>query len=321
MASPNSTFTELVSTTLRAHPDEVSDNVSNENALYRWMKDKGHIRSKTGGLTIVMPLDYAENSSFQRFSGYDPLNIQASDVISAAEYSWCQAAIHIAASGRELRVNGGREQIIDLAEARLKNARRTAANNMSVDLYSTGALTNQIGGLGHIITAAGTGTVGGIDSGSYAFWANSFKEAAGTNTISKTTIGGEMMNVWLQCKRGTDKPDLIIASHDFYTLYWESLADLQRFASADKAKKGFDSLKFLTADVIDDNNTNFASTAEKMFFLNTDYLYLIEHSAARWTKMEDKVSVNQDAVVIPLLWQGQLCCSNRKRQGILLDAS
>jgi hypothetical protein len=54
---------------------------------------------------------------------------------------------------------------------------------------------------------------------------------------------------------------------------------------------------------------------------NTDYLYLIEHSAARWTKMEDKVSVNQDAVVIPLLWQGQLCCSNRKRQGILLDAS
>jgi hypothetical protein len=38
---------------------------------------------------------------------------------------------------------------------------RTAANNMSIDLFSSGALTNQMGGLGAIITSDGTGTVGG----------------------------------------------------------------------------------------------------------------------------------------------------------------
>jgi hypothetical protein len=106
-----------------------------------------------------------------------------------------------------------------------------------------------------------------------------------------------------------------------YAMYWESLQDLQRFASADKAEAGFQSLKFASADVIFDSNSNFSATAEKMYFLNTDYLEMVVHSDANWTQAEDKMSVNQDAVVIPLLWMGNLVCSNRSLQGILLDAS
>jgi hypothetical protein len=33
------------------------------------------------------------------------------------------------------------------------------------------------------------------------------------------------------------------------------------------------------------------------------------------------MSVNQDGVVIPILWMGQLCCSNRSLQGVLIDAT
>ena len=61
--------------------------------------------------------------------------MQASDVLSAARYAWVQAAVHVTASGSELRMNAGKEQIIDLAEARLRNALATAANYMSLDLY------------------------------------------------------------------------------------------------------------------------------------------------------------------------------------------
>ena len=43
MASPNSVFTELVTTTLRDHPTAIADNVSGHNALYRRMKDKKRI--------------------------------------------------------------------------------------------------------------------------------------------------------------------------------------------------------------------------------------------------------------------------------------
>jgi hypothetical protein len=68
MASANSTFTELVTTTLRNHRQELKDNVSNRVALLRYMKKKGNYRTEDGGLTIVTPLDYAENGTYQRLT-------------------------------------------------------------------------------------------------------------------------------------------------------------------------------------------------------------------------------------------------------------
>lgn len=321
MASPNSTFTEMVTTTLRNHPTEVADNVSDHNALYNRLKSRGKIKTVGGGYEIVRPLDYAENATYQRFSGYDTLNIAASDVISAAKYDWVQAAVHITASGRELAMNGGSEKLIDLAETRTKNALRTAANNMSVDLYGSGSLTNQMGGLAHIIQTNGQGTVGGINSATYTFWRNQFSELSGTGTWSKSTIKGQMNAVWLSLVRGGDKPDLVVMSHDFFSAYWESLQDLQRYASADSATAGFQSLKYVTSDVIFDSNTNFGTTAERAYFLNTNYLELCVMRGLNWETMDEKMSVNQHAVVIPVLWMGQLVCSNRSLQGIMIDAS
>ena len=86
MASPNSTFTEMVTTTLRNHPTEIADNVSAHNALYRYLKDRGQIELLDGGYEIVRPLDYAANATYQRFSGYDTLNVQSSNVLTAATF-------------------------------------------------------------------------------------------------------------------------------------------------------------------------------------------------------------------------------------------
>jgi hypothetical protein len=311
----------MVTTTLRNHPTEVSDNVSANNALYSRLKKRGKIKALSGGYEIVRPLDYAENSTYQRYSGFDTLNVNASDVLTAAKFDWVQAAINVVASGRELRMNSGKEQLIDLAAARTKNAMRTAANNMSIDLYSSGALANQMGGLSNIIQTNGQGTVGGINSATYTFWRNKFLEAAGTNLVTKSNIKGFMNTLYLDLVRGADKPDLIVSSHDFFAFYWESLQDLQRYAESDSATAGFKSLKYVDADVIFDSNSNFATTAERMYFLNTNYLELVEHRDARWTTMDEKMSVNQDGVVIPMLWMGNLTCSNRSLQGILIDAA
>lgn len=321
MASPNSTFTEMVTTTLREHPRRLADNVSDHNALYSRLKSRGRIlKEADGGTTIVEPLDYGDNATFMRYSGFDVLNIGASDVLTAAEYSWVQSAIAVVASGRELRINSGKNALIKLFKARMTNAMRTAANNMSIDLYSTGALSNQMGGLGHIITTDGTGTVGGINSSTYSWWANQFYEVPGTNAWTKSTIAGYMMTLWLRCVRGTDKPDLLVSTHDFYSAYWESLHDLQRYKSND-VPDTMDSVKFQSADVIYDSNDNFSTTGEKMYFINSDYMALRYHPDANWTPMEEVKATNQDAVVVLILWMGQLVCSNRARQGVMIDAA
>lgn len=318
MASPNAVFTEMVTTTLRNHARDVVDNVTNNNAFLRYLRESGNIETESGGYEIVKPLEYAENGTYQRYSGYDTLNVSASDVLSAAKYDWQQVAIHVTASGRELRMNNSREAMIKLVKARIKNAKNTSANQMSVDVYSDGALTNQINGLSALITTNGQGTVGGINSATYAFWRNEQYDAPNPTSAN---IKGSMNTLWLRLVRGDDKPNLILSSHDLYAFYEGSLQDLQRYTSATSAAAGFEALKYKTADVVFDDNTNFGTTAEKMFFLNTKYLYLVQHAEAQFTQDDEKKPVNQDAVVVPMFWMGNMCCTNRSLQGLLHDTN
>ena len=150
MASPSAVFTEMVTTTQRNWASKLADNVSEHNALLRAMKKKGNIKTESGGYEIALPLEYAENGTYQRYAGYEELDTDASDVLTTAKYEWRQAALHVTCSGREIRMNmGSEERMIDLVEARKNVALKTAANNLSVDLYSDGSLDNQIGGLAH----------------------------------------------------------------------------------------------------------------------------------------------------------------------------
>jgi len=319
MASPNSTFTELVSTTFRKHRKEIKDNISNRNALYKRIVGKGNYESEDGGLTIATPLDYAENSTYQRYSDWDTLNIQASDVISAAEYQWRQIAINVVASGREMRINSGGPKIIKLAKARIKNAKRTFANNFSEDMYSDGTATNQINGLQAIISDLGTGTVGGINSTNFTFWKSQIFDASDNSvTPSATTIENSMMlPLWLGLDRGPDdQPDLIVMDNTYYQYYETSQVSIKRYSSATSADGGFSTLKYKGADVMFDGNSGIPDTHG--YFINTEYLGLCVHRDADLTVMEEQRPINQDGVVIPILWMGNMTCSNRNQQGLML---
>ena len=327
MATPSSVFTELVTSTDRTWGSKVTDNVSNHNALLNIMKRKGKIKTVSGGYEIVEPIDYAENQTYQRYSGYEGLNTAASDVLTSVKFPYQQIALHVTASGRELRMNSGKQQMINLVKSRKENAMRTAANNFSVDIYSDGSLTNQINGLANLIQTNGQGTVGGINSTTWTFWRNQFKEMTGTNLAASpsaanaVSMKADMNALWLATTRGADNPDLIVMTHDFYSLYELGEQQLQRYADSDLAKAGFTTIKYKSAYVIFDDNTNFATTGERAYFLNTDYLYLVQHREAQWTMDAEKTPVNQDAVVIPMYWMGNLVTTQRSLQGILFDAA
>jgi hypothetical protein len=318
----------MVTSTDRNWTQDVTDNVSEHNALLNILKKKGKIKTISGGYEIARPIEYAENGSYQRYSGYEALDTSASDVLTSVKFEMQQVALHVTASGREIRMNmGSRERMIDLVKTRKANALRTAANQFSIDLYSDGSLTNQIGGLANMIQTNGQGTVGGISAATWTFWRNQFKEMTGTNlaaTLSAanaTSMKGDMNNLWLSLNRGADKPDLIVMSHDFYSLYELGEQQLQRYADADLAQSGFQTLKYKSANVVFDDNSNFATTAEKAYFLNTDYLYVVQHSEAKWTMDDEKRPTNQDAVVVPIYWMGNAVVTNRALQGILFDAA
>ena len=321
MASPNAVFTELVSTTFRKHRKEIVDNVSKNNALLRRIYDKGQVRKEDGGLTITAPLDYAENGTYQRYSGYDVLNIGASEVISAAEFQWRQIAINVVANGMELRTNSGDSRIINLVKSRMKNAMRTFKNNFSADVYSDGSHANQINGLQALVANAGTGTVGGIDSSTWTFWRNKVQSAAaplqggGAIVPGPTTIESLMLPLWLSLTRGDDQPDLIVMDNNYFTFFEQSQTSIKRYTDETKANAGFVSLKYKGADVIFDGGSGIPTNTA--YFLNTDYLELVVHKDADMTVMDELKPYNQDAAVVPVLWMGNMTVTNRALQGVM----
>lgn len=329
MASPGqstlfNTFTELASTAYRNHSKEVVDNVSRHNALYRKLMVKGKTRLEDGGISIVQPLDYAQNSTYQRYTGFDPLNVQASDVLSAAEFAWRQVAVNVAASGLEIRSNSGENRIVNFVKAKVKNAQRSFANGLSTDFYSDGSLSNQIGGIQALIADAGTGTVGGIDSSTFTFWKNTVQLASApligaAITPSATTIELFFGQLYNALTRGTDQPDLIVAAIDYFTFYETSQTSLKRYTTDESKEQsatgGFVSLKYKNADVVFDTAVSGVPAAHA-YFINTDYLELVAHQDANMEIMPELKSVNQDAIVIPILFQGNLVVGNRSLQGV-----
>ena len=321
MASPN--ISEIATTTLRKRSGKLADAVSNNTALLYRMKQRGKVRPVSGGRTILEEIDYQENSTYKRYSGYEALDISPSDVFTAAEYNWKQMAVAVIMSGLEMLQNSGAEQVIDLMESRITNAERTFMNNMSNDLYSDGTADGgkQLVGLQALVSDDGTGTVGGIVAGSWSFWQNQFYDFSAEGvTASATTIQNAMNTLYLNVSRNRDHPDLIVADNTYFNYYWQSLQAIQRISNDNLGQAGFSNLKFMNADVVADGGLDGDAPTTSMYFLNTDYIYLRPHSKRNFVPLDpDRYSTNQDAVVKLMAWAGAFTTSNRRLQGCIVD--
>lgn len=325
MAVPNSNLTELITTTLRDRAPTIADNFTDNNAILRQLKKRGNIRTFSGGRTMVEPIFYQDNSTYTRYSGYDLLNVQPSDVITAAEYEIKQVAVSVSISGLEQLQNTGKNAIIDWLAARIENAEGSMENGLAADLYSAGTADGgkQIGGLQSLVADTPTsGTVGGIDRLSYSFWRNYYYDATtdGGAAVTAANIQDYMHNVYLNTCRGNDKIDLILADNTYYKAYWESLTAIQRITNADTASAGFTSLDYMGAPVIFDGGVQGNCPSNHMYFLNSKYLKFRPHADRNMDVIgSDRFSVNQDAMVRLIGWAGNMTASGCKFLGVLKD--
>ena len=343
MASPNPNWGEITTTTLFNRSRKLADNVTKNNAILARLSARGKVKPVDGGQAIVQELEYSENGTYKRYSGYDILNISPSDVFTAAQYPWAQAAVAVSISGLEELQNSGEERMIDLLEARIGNAERTMTNGISGDCYGDGTLDGgkQIGGLQLLVADVNTaGVVGGIDRGLWPFWRHNVASFTAAALTAGTATMQTMMNrAWLAQVRGTDRPDLIIADNAYFRFYWESLQAIQRITSDREGVAGFQSLKFMDADVVFDGGfqgvvagtgstigggitwaTPGGAPSNHMYFLNTDYIFLRPHRDRDMVPLNpDRFAVNQDAMVKLVAWAGNMTMSNAFLQGVIIN--
>lgn len=325
-------------TTIESRTKKAVDNLTNNNALLRRMKERGNVKTISGGTTVLQELFYNDPVSnvANSYSGYETIDISPDSPISAAQFNVKHYASSVTISGPELLANSSKEQMIDLLATRVEIAEARLQNKIDLDLHGSEATNaKNLSGLADMLTTGtagqrvASGTYGGINRASWAFWRHWYETGTSATGAAATasTIQRAMNKVALKLVRGNDKVDIIYADDSSYNLYLQSMQAIQRVTNEDSAAGGFSSLKFYgggqAADVIlgggiggNLNSVTFADGV--MLFLNTKHMFFRPHRDRNFVAIGgDRQSVNQDAVVRLYGWSGALTCDGLQFQGRL----
>lgn len=329
MAYPNPNIGDIVATTLENRSKEAADNTSRNNALLNRLMKRGNSTPFDGGREIWQEIEYAQNSTVAWYSGYEVLNVQPSNIFTAATFPIRQAAVAVSISGLEELQNSGAEQVINLIRGRVKNAETTLQALIAQGIYSDGTTPKAIGGLQYLVSTTPASSVGGIDGNTWQFWQN-IAYGAVTNGGAATTsanIRRYLDSMYVQLVRGTDKPDLFVSDNTNWRLYNESLQPLQRITDADMAAAGFQTLQYMGSPfVLDGGFQGYSNDVVPLggaptgytYALNTNYVYYRPHQNRNFAPLNpDRFSINQDATVKLWAWAGNMTISNRRLQAVL----
>ncbi len=324
MAVPNSTYnSDLLSTTVQELEDELFDEILTKNAFTALMKKLDCIEYKDGGIQIVTPIMYQENSSYKRYSGAEQLDTSSRDVFTAFQSAWCQIALNIQAHFREILQNSGSSMNRDLFKSRIMNAKITFQNEFNIDLLSAGTLTNQITGLqAHLADDPTAGTIQGITRTSWTFAQNARRRCTtdGGVAMSASTIVGNMdaLDLTIASYKGNTKA--ILSDEQSFAYYEGVVHPLQRLQQPNGtlAQLGFKTYQYKQAEVVFEPQIS-GMPAETQYWLDPETFALVVHKDRDLTKLPDRNSFNQDAMISYLAWMGQLVFKNYRRNGVLND--
>lgn len=309
----------MITTTFERVSDSIYDSVLENVAMFKWLDAKGKIQDIDGGRYVEESVSLLENTNFD---WQDPDEDTATDrvqVLNRAVYDWKYIPGNIVVTGAELRNNSRRHEKHNLLKALVEVAKSTVYNKVGLALFNNSqtGVAKSLVGLGEMVTADGTGTLGGIDPVTYPIWKNQFK--VGAATVPATTSEqflADMTEVFNDCTFGASKPDFIVTNSEMRAKYEAACQEQKRFGYTKNNKAadlGFQAFDFNGAALIFDTNC----PDDTMYFLNTDYLGVYFHKDAKMTLGQKAKSEGNDRYLWMLLTQMAFTCRGRKFQGIL----
>jgi hypothetical protein len=321
MAIPNSSIGEMLTVTMYKRSKKMADGISKNIPFMKYLKNNQKLVS--GGESILEEQLFAENPSYQRYAGGETLNTSQTEQFTSFRFQWKQIAVAVVINGLESDVqNTGSEAVFDLLEKRIEAAEYTMHNGMASDVESDGTADGgkQIGGLGLLVSSSpSSGTVGGIDRGTYTWARNQVFDASDNSiTLSPSTIQSFYGLCVDGLTRNAEKPNLIYAGGTHYRWYRESLQTVQRImkVGTDTVDTvGGGELEFMGIPVINGGGYQGVSTATITRFLNTNHIFFKTASKRNFVPLKARDSFNQDATVRYLAWAGNMTARNLFLQG------
>lgn len=312
----------------------LADNITNKQALWYQLKQRGFVVKAKGGTSIVEPLMVARNTTVKSYSGYDIIDLAPQQGLTAAEYLWKQIAGSVTISGEEKFKNSGKSAVISLLDSKVKQLELSMMMEINRQLQANG-----LGNGGKDITGLalqvqdGTAwsVVGGIDSNTFPYWRNQwidYNASYGDMAYAQADLQ-ELIRSWTtmywSCARNNVRTTLIIVDQKIFEAY---IAAVQFGTNGTftipidtkMADAGIMNVMFNgTPVVIDDDMPNASNVAgsdnHEVLFLNADFLKFVIGEGKDFVSTPMVTPDNQDAESSKIMLYGNLTCSNRQRQG------
>lgn len=296
----------MLSTTLKKYRKTMVDNIFKSNALFYQLKSENMVKTLDGGERIVAPLMYGKNTTASSYSGYQTLDTTPQEGIDSAEFNWKQYSVSISISGKEERQNSGSSKIIDLLDAKTKQAEMSLTEALSEGIFSDGTGNGGLNLTGLEAMVSSSGTYGGINSALYTWWQAGIESTAEALSLAKMRTAYNTASVG-----GKDTPTLIVTTQTLFEKYEGLLtATLQAESAGTKklADGGFQTLQFKGIPIVWDE----LCPSGTMYFLNSRHMNLSVHKDSNFETTDFVKPENQDAKVAQVLFMGNLTCDRRK---------
>lgn len=297
-----------------------ADNVFTSQQLLKFIQGGNGFKKEPGGRLVEEPLMYAENSSFRSYGETEQLDTTRYDVFDAARFDWTQPSCGtIVFSELEKARCAGTEAKIDLIARKVDNAKQSAMAVLNRMLYGDGTGNggkNCLGLAALVSSTPTTGTVGGINRGTFTFWRN--RQTSGANSgTAYNQLRGAMRTMYNSTSKGAndEHPTIYIFDQTSFEGYESTLTTNERFTSKDVGEGGFQVLKFKGAKATFDEDCP-ASTGYVLNDRNLFFHYL------EWMKAFPGVDpANQLIEVVKVLTIGQATINNPRRLGVITSIS
>lgn len=291
--------------------------IFNDVPFLAWLLKNGNIRLVNGGQGIKQPVMYRKNTTIKSMAMLDYFDVTTSKVLENYVYPWKKVGGSIIIADEEERANA--QNIIGLLDARTKQAKQSLNDIVSAMMYSDGSGNDGKDLLGLAAIVADdptTGTIGGV-SRSANSWARNIVKTGAKDTAAYDELLKKMRGMYRDTTSGTEHTNFIVCDSDTVDGYEDLIDGKVRYAEKDKVNVGNTSVMFKGATVIFDNDCPSTATLGRMYFLNSNTLFLTVDTKNNFVGTPFAKADRQDAKVSYLKMMGNLVTNNPRLNGVI----
>ncbi len=306
--------TTIAAHALDFHAKDIADAIINNNLLSAWLKASNRVKKVTGGLTFHEKVMHSEAAGFDWVSKDSEIPLSTTEFITDAAYNIRILAGPLKIYHFDKSRAAGEQQILELVESTIENAKSTMSNKMGAGVFSdNGSSSTALHGVQHIINSTASVTVGGIAVADFARWDNQ-RNTTGTATFNTSQAGINLFRGMMSdCARNeADYPDLIVTTSAIWGLYYLALTNIARLVDSKVGTLGYKTLDFMGTPVGWDKNC----PANNAYFINSRYLFLRILEGGDFVTSDWERVQGQLADYCTMHFYGQLTTNNREKLGV-----